>query len=316
MSAEANLAGLYPPQSKQIWDKNVLWQPIPVHTEPDYEDNLLAMKKDCPKYNQLLTELFKTEFFVNISHENHDLYAYLTKYTGKLVSTLEEIEYLYNTLSIEAAYNLTLPEWTKSVYPNRLMPWARMNFAVPTWTSELARLKAGPIIDKIVEHFTNATSNVTDYRKALVFSGHDITIANVLNALGAFEYHCPPYASTILMELRQNQSDYSTYLNVFYKNSSQLLNITVRGCKFDCSLVDFIRVLEPVTISRAEWEIECQVSWLYALRLEGYQFLILFLTLLSLLSITVIILVIIKCYRQVPNDGAPGYMKLPNDEIA
>lgn len=316
MSAEANLAGLYPPRNKQIWDKDVLWQPIPVHTEPDYEDNLVAMKKDCPMYNRLLAELFKTEFFVNISHGNHDLYAYLTKYTGILVSTLEEIEYLYNTLSIESAYNLTLPAWTKPVYPDRLIPWARINFAVPTWTPELARLKTGPILEEIIQHFSNATGNVTDYRKVLVFSGHDITIANVLNTLGAFEYHCPPYASTILIELRQNQSDSSTYLNVFYKNSSQLLNITVKGCKFDCSFVDFIRILEPVTVSRAEWEIECHVSWLYALKLEGYQFLILFTALLSLLSVTVIIFVIIKCYRRVPDDGASGYMKLPNDEVA
>lgn len=35
MSAEANLAGLYPPEEQQVFNPNISWQPIPVHTVPD-----------------------------------------------------------------------------------------------------------------------------------------------------------------------------------------------------------------------------------------------------------------------------------------
>jgi len=45
MTAEANLAGLFPPQGSQVWNDELLWQPVPVHTVPvdtDYVSNLEA----------------------------------------------------------------------------------------------------------------------------------------------------------------------------------------------------------------------------------------------------------------------------------
>ena len=41
MSAMSNLAGLYPPSGDQIWNKDIMWQPIPVHTRPTLVNYLL-----------------------------------------------------------------------------------------------------------------------------------------------------------------------------------------------------------------------------------------------------------------------------------
>lgn len=40
MSAEANLAGLFPPSGMQRFNPNISWQPIPVHTVPITEDRV------------------------------------------------------------------------------------------------------------------------------------------------------------------------------------------------------------------------------------------------------------------------------------
>jgi hypothetical protein len=40
MSAEANLAGLFPPNEVQHFNPNISWQPIPVHTVPITEDRV------------------------------------------------------------------------------------------------------------------------------------------------------------------------------------------------------------------------------------------------------------------------------------
>lgn len=40
MSAEVDLAGLYPPNSGEVWNDKIQWQPIPVHTKPLNSDNV------------------------------------------------------------------------------------------------------------------------------------------------------------------------------------------------------------------------------------------------------------------------------------
>lgn len=58
MSAETVLAGLFPPTQNQLWSKNILWQPIPIHTIPVKMDHVLAAKKLCDRYKFLMNEHF------------------------------------------------------------------------------------------------------------------------------------------------------------------------------------------------------------------------------------------------------------------
>lgn len=100
MSAEANLAGLYPPRDNQIWDK-LMWMPIPVHTIPENEDSLLAGKKNCPRYLNELEKVEDSPEMEKIYKENKELLEYLSDKSGSPINSLSDIEYIYNTLFIE-----------------------------------------------------------------------------------------------------------------------------------------------------------------------------------------------------------------------
>jgi hypothetical protein len=100
MSAEANLAGFYPPMKNQIWD-DLKWMPIPVHTVSGKEDYLLRQSKYCPRYDYELQKLLTSAQFVRINKENTKLYAYLSEKAGDEISSLKDVEHLYDILYIE-----------------------------------------------------------------------------------------------------------------------------------------------------------------------------------------------------------------------
>lgn len=76
------------------------------------------------------------------------------------------------------------------------------SFTIPTATPFLARLKAGPILKHIYTHLAEAVTDTTGkHRKLLIYSGHDITVGNVLHAMGLYDGNCPCYTSAVFFEL-------------------------------------------------------------------------------------------------------------------
>ena len=76
-----------------------------------------------------------------------------------------------------------------------------------TGTETLKRLTAGPILANMVSNM-DAKVNGMENRKLFFYSGHDLTLANILNTIGAYDLHWPTFSASLMFELS-------------YKNSSQ-----------------------------------------------------------------------------------------------
>ncbi|XP_050314999.1 prostatic acid phosphatase [Anthonomus grandis grandis] len=313
MSAESNLAGLFPPVDTDVWLGGFPWQPIPIHSIPETMDAVLAAKKPCQRYDNLMRKLFETPYFRNISHINHDLYAYLSRYSGSTVTNLKQLEYLYNTLKIEVMNNFTIPEWARKVFPDKMKPWAELSFATMTFTDELKKLKTGPFFNDLLKYFNNRTltNKTSQYYspKFLMFSAHDTTIANLLNTMGAFEYHCPPYTATIIFELRKTPSG-GNFVNVFYKNSSEPAPVRVKGCEFDCEWENFKRILGFYALPLDKWDLEC--SNYLILAVDSLNFFILLGAVSgAVMAVTGVVLLTKRRSRR-----SEMYSQLPDEEYA
>lgn len=65
---------------------------------------------------------------------------------------------------------------------------AARSFATKTITPKLARLQGGFLLKDILDRFANKSKGILKPNRSMwVYSGHDTTVANLLNTLGLFE---------------------------------------------------------------------------------------------------------------------------------
>lgn len=107
MSAEYSLAGMFPPNEKEIWNEALLWQAIPVHTVPEQIDHVLAMKRSCHLYMDEYKKYLNSSEVQSIFKDNHELIEYLKLHTGQDFTTVFALKEFHEILSIENAKNFT-----------------------------------------------------------------------------------------------------------------------------------------------------------------------------------------------------------------
>ncbi|XP_045784967.1 prostatic acid phosphatase-like [Maniola jurtina] len=259
MSAQANLAGMYPPSGSAIWDTHLLWQPIPVHTRPEKDDEVLAMKRKCVPYDKEKAKYMHSKAYKERLSKYQGLMDYLTAYTGMKVNDYLDIEDIYNVLYIETLYNFTLPKWTHSVYPDKMKEPSCYSFVTATATPLMSRLLSGPLLKEIVgEMNTIITKKNPNPLKLSIYSGHDFTIANVLCSIGVYDGNCPVYTSTIIFELLQDNNTTGYFIRMLYRNSTGIVEphiLDIPHCGQICPIERFVKLYE--NLLTVDWQNEC-----------------------------------------------------------
>lgn len=59
------------------------------------------------------------------------------------INKIHQVEALYNTLDVEHSAGLQMPEWTETVFPEKMLPLAERNLALLTETPFMKKLKGG-----------------------------------------------------------------------------------------------------------------------------------------------------------------------------
>ena len=261
MTAQTLLAGLYPPHGDNIWNKDLAWQPIPVHVVPQAQDILFAEDQPCPRIDQLDKELRDSDYMKDeVYKANKDLFDYISRSTGSNITTVKELAAVYDTLLVETFHNKTLPEWTKSVFPQGKFDQLRkLSFIHDTYNDEMKKLKAGPFLAEIVSHYKNLTSQEKkpeNLKKVYLYSVHDISITRVLNSLELYNNLPPPYASMIIFNLVDQGG---MKVGISYRNNTDTTpySLALPGCDLLCPLEKFIKITKKLWAG--QWEEDCKV---------------------------------------------------------
>ncbi|XP_018618689.1 lysosomal acid phosphatase [Scleropages formosus] len=262
MSAEVNLAGMYPPNGSQVFDPNVHWQPIPVHAVPQDKDQLLLFPMSgCPRYEALMNETRKSEVFKNMSSTYKDFLEMVQNKTGLKDANMESVWSVHDTLFCEQMHNMTLPPWVTPDVMEKLGILKDFSFQVMFGvykSEEKCRLQGGVLLNQITKNISASAVTKNQQLKMIVYSAHDTTVVALQSALKVFSGKQPTYASCHMFELfREDNGSFSVAMFYWNDSSTEPYPLILPGCVQYCPLEEFIRLTKPVI--PVDWKQECQV---------------------------------------------------------
>ncbi|XP_065201847.1 prostatic acid phosphatase-like [Planococcus citri] len=269
MSAECFLAGFFPPSAEERWaDDGLKWQPVPIRAIPAEIDTVIGFKVPCEKYDMEKDLVNGSPEMGAYYLEHQKIFKYIASYSGfdispnDVLNAIDNAWDLYDTLFIEELYNLTLPDWSKKIYPEPLKTIGAPTFSNIAYSREMRRLKAGPLIGNLLKEMRlkiNRQLNETFH----FYSGHDTTISVLLTALEIYNGIPPPYSTSVIIELREKDGNY--FVTILYKNSttSAPYLLELDGCGYVCTWDDFVKLTENLVPEN--WEAECSVNFVKSL---------------------------------------------------
>ncbi|GLV41159.1 uncharacterized protein CBL_04683 [Carabus blaptoides fortunei] len=240
MSAQLVLAGLWPPSEKQKWNGDLPWLPIPVDYKPYEEDDLLNPGV-CKKRIAVLKKQHEIEEVKRVYVTPYkDLMEYAQANSGKIIKSPIELVELYLILRTEEDTNLTLPTWSRPIYPEPLYGAASLVYSYFNYNPDIKKINAGYFLKKVLDDFKSKINEDVS-KKIFLYSGHESTLGNILDALKV-KPHIASYGSVVLFELHKTTVN-THVVKVLYKQgvekSTVLQEIWLPGCQSLCSFDKF-----------------------------------------------------------------------------
>ncbi|XP_053670958.1 lysosomal acid phosphatase [Anopheles nili] len=256
MSAQSFIAGFLPP----LENTNPLpipWQPAAVNVLPRDRDTILAQGQPCPRYEQSKKRLltYPPKDIRELYEKNAALFRTLSQGTGQNVSTILDVEFLYNTLEIEKAAGLELPDWTDGIFPQKMLPIAERSLSLITELPLMKKIKGGAIVGELLENAVRRRAGIlVPERNIFIYSGHDVTLVNLMRALNVIDQTTgkPDFSATIVFELHHSitfDDDFEVKIVYFFNSDDKYpKEIEIPNCESPCSLTKFEQVMEPVRL--------------------------------------------------------------------
>ena len=102
--------------------------------------------------------------------------------------------------------DLSLPDWTKEYYPEKVEPMGSFSLSMNVYTDILRKLAGGPLVKKTLDSMmAKAQGRLRpEERKMYAYAGHDSTVVNFLSAMGVWDGRDPNFGCIIMVELHED----------------------------------------------------------------------------------------------------------------
>lgn len=113
--------------------------------------------------------------------------------------------------------NLPLPEWCTDEVYEKLQATVKIEYDIRSHTPFMKRLNGGALIKRFIQNIK--VNEMRDRpRKIYLYSGHEVNIAAVVQALNLSEPELPPYGCAIILE-KLRDSTGKSYIRVTIRDN-------------------------------------------------------------------------------------------------
>ncbi|KAL3111460.1 hypothetical protein niasHT_017687 [Heterodera trifolii] len=287
MSAQALLAGLYPPTPNRTFEPGLKWQPIPVHTEAREADRVIFDGSNCAPMLEEERRVFSSAEVKEIERQNADFLRFLAIQSGfeQIPLPFRETRYVFDPL-ICIKFNgegKELPKWANESVIERI--WQLNDFSSNYLykTTKLVRFRAGVLFNEILQRMKNVqqqtsaaaaggdNNNYDGRQRVQAYSAHDTTLAGILSAFGIPPSPFPHFATALFIELHQLHQPPQQLLSpaaaapqfsirLFYRNETDvdtLYELSIPDCPAPCTVDRLEHVRAEILSTKLEQDNEC-----------------------------------------------------------
>ncbi|XP_012560453.2 prostatic acid phosphatase isoform X1 [Hydra vulgaris] len=254
-SAETELAGLFPPIGYQVWNKDINWQPIPIHSVPFDSDPVLRPDEtNCPRLKEILHQLTLKSEYIKKEHDNQNFLKVLSDYTGMKVD-FTNIWIVDDVFKCEAAQGFSPPKWYKDIEMQLqdICSWVFL-YQYKNADDELGRLLGGALLDSINTNMRNFKTkrSYDELYKLSIFSGHDTSILALAATLD-LEITVPTFASCFMIEMYEdNNGNFLVEMHFRNDTSGNIFPFKLKDCDISCPLEQFLRFTSRRTTTKQD----------------------------------------------------------------
>ncbi|XP_019885210.2 venom acid phosphatase Acph-1 [Camponotus floridanus] len=245
VSSQLVNAGLWPPATNQIWLEGFNWQPIPSELK-ELKDDTLLLGFLCPNFTLEMDQVLQRAETQKITEQYQLLFNYLSRHTGRNISTPTDVVLLYAVLETMADQNKTLPNWAKDIFPDGAMyDLTLLEYDLFSTTSLQKQLNGGTLLKEIIGNLLKyKIGDLSKERKIILYSGDERNIVGVLKNLNLWSPHIPNEAAALIFELYiDNETDiYEIKINYYTGIDSPTISLTLPNCTEICPLQTLINI--------------------------------------------------------------------------
>ena len=143
------------------------------------------------------------------------------------MKTLLEVKNVYDHLWTESEKGLKWSdnhlwdeEYERTIF-EKLEPLTELLWKTEWNSSLVQRLRAGPLIEELVNNIKRVTDSVKNNKKVYFYSTHDAMIAVLLHSFGVFNGLIIPISASIVFELHQKLNSKQFYVRMYYINETE-----------------------------------------------------------------------------------------------